>query len=88
MPDVVVVEAGDGQSARVDVIVVWVDPKHTEAYRDPALLDWIEQRAQQYDGLLGALIRFDARRALTLFPPHLTGDGWQEREGSCVLPPR
>jgi len=80
MPDFIRAVPNDGGPAQnVEVVQIWIDPKYPDAHRDPALRAWIFRRAQ--DGI-AALIRFDARRALTLIAPPLHADGaWVEIEG-------
>lgn len=72
-----------GERARIDVVQVWVDPKHPEAHRDPLLRAWLELRAAMYGQ--AALIRFNEKDALTLFPPSMTSTGeWVEHVGGRV----
>lgn len=81
-PEYVELQNLNGEVMRVDVVQVWVDPKYPHAYRDPKLLTWLEQRAKTLGH--AALIRFDSRRAVTLFPPSLSADGqWHEEGGEC-----
>lgn len=71
-----------GTETRFPVIQIWVDPKYPDAHRDPALRAYLEKLA----ALSGyaAIVRFDARRALTLFAPHFCEDGvWHEVRGIC-----
>lgn len=82
-PDYIEIIMSSGEVMRVDVVQIWVDPKHPHAYQDPRLLAWIERRAQRLGH--AALIRFDSYRALTLFPPSLSSDGnWHERAGQST----
>jgi hypothetical protein len=69
--------------ARIDVVQVWVDPRHPNAHRDPALRAYLADRAARFEQ--AALVRFDERRAITLFAPSMTSTGeWVEHEGGCV----
>ena len=73
----------DGKVMRVDVVQIWVDPKHPNAHRDPALRAWIDRRAKRLGH--AALVRFDSRRSLHLFPPSMSADGrWHERQGTAI----
>lgn len=72
-----------GEVTRVDVVQIWCDPAHPNAHRDPALRAWIERRAARFGH--AALIRFDSRRALHLFPPSMCADGlWHETQGQMI----
>ena len=65
---------------RVPVVQIWVDPKHPDAHRDPALRAWLERRAQRTPQL--ALVRSDSQRGLVLAPPCMTDSGqWEEQPG-------
>lgn len=83
-PDYVnLVHHHDGAVRRIDVVQIWVDPKHPNAHRDPALRAWIDRRAARLGH--AAIVRFDSRRALHLFPPSLSSDGrWHERHGTSL----
>jgi len=75
MPDYVEV-AETGQ--KIPVLQIWCDPDYPLAHRDPALRKLLDERH------VVALIRFDERDAMTLFPPSLTADRkWVEHTGSC-----
>ncbi|MGX1151481.1 hypothetical protein AB7M15_007303 [Bradyrhizobium ottawaense] len=81
MPDFITVTDGaTGAKQNIQVVQIWVDPKHPGAHRDPALRRWLYRRAQ--DGI-AALIRFDARDALTIFAPPFDAKGeWHEVSGA------
>lgn len=80
MPDfVTLAENGDGsgEAHNLEVVQVWVDPAHREAWRDPALLAYLERRAA--DGVAG-IIRFNATDAIVVFAPALSADRqWHEK---------
>jgi hypothetical protein len=81
MPDFVTCER-DGEATNIEVVQVWIDPARPDAYRDPRLRAYLERRAQQ--GIIG-LIRFNARDAMTLWPPSISNDGkWHEVGGLCA----
>jgi hypothetical protein len=77
VPDFVTAEPHDGsEPTNIEVVQIWVDPKHRDAWRDPALLAYLERRGQEGKA---ALIRFSSTEALTVFPPSMSGDGkWHE----------
>ena len=84
MPDYIQVMDNDtGTQVEIPVVQVWLDPKHPDAYRDPALRAYLERRA--VDGY-AALIRLNARDGFSLFAPPLASDGqWHEiRHGTAV----
>jgi hypothetical protein len=85
MPDFVTMTINDDLSApsvNIEVIQVWIDPKHRDAHRDPRLRAYLERRGKE--GKV-ALIRLNESEAFTLWPPSLTGDGrWHEKHG-CSL---
>jgi len=61
------------------MLQIWCDPHFREAWRDPALLAFI-------DGQLGfgALIRYGPAEGKAVFPPSLTGRGWVEKDTSMA----
>ena len=76
LPDFITVDDDDVGPVNIEVVQVWVDPKHREAHRDPKLRAYLERRGKE--GKL-ALIRFSEREAFVLFPPSLTKTGqWME----------
>ena len=67
MPDFITVLNNEtGVKDNIQVAQIWVDPKHPDAHRDPALRRWMFRRAQ--DGI-AALIRYNSKDGLTIFPP-------------------
>lgn len=80
MPDYVTARF-DGEVRNIPVVQIWCDPHHRDAWRDPALRRWLFRRAQ--DGI-AAIIRFDARDAITVFAPPFDIDGqWHEIAGTA-----
>ena len=77
LPDFITIEPHDGTApTNVEVVQVWVDPKHRDAWRAPELLAYLERRGQ--DGI-AAIIRYGAREGFTLFPPTMSSDReWHE----------
>lgn len=77
MPDFILV---DGEP--VEVVQIWVDPRHRDAHRDPALRSYIERRALENKV---ALIRYNAKDAFTLIAPVLCNDRqWHELSGTSL----
>jgi hypothetical protein len=75
VPDFVTLTEGDTRT-NVEIVQIWVDSKTPDAWRDPALLAYIERRGKEGKA---ALIRFDNKRAIAVFPPSMSMDGqWHE----------
>lgn len=73
-----------GERSNVEVVQIWCDPKHPDAWRDPALRRYIERRAAEGKA---ALIRFDNKRAITVFTGPLSQDGqWHEVHDGQLRP--
>lgn len=67
MPDYVTVRPNDGTgSFKIPVVQIWVDPKHRDAHRDPALRRFLARRGA--DGI-AAIIRYSATEGFVLVPP-------------------
>ena len=80
LPDYITrVDNATGERRDFPCIQVWVDPDRPEAFRDPALLDYLQRRALQ-DGMV-ALIRRGYHPTLTLVAPALSGEDWIEIAG-------
>lgn len=77
MPDFITfIDHQSGQKGTLEVIQIWVDPAHREAWRDPALLAYLEEESKEGRA---AIIRYSATDAFTLIPPALSDDGeWHE----------
>lgn len=63
---------------KIPVIQIWVDPKHPDAYKNPELMAWLNDKKAT------ALIRYDSANSLALFPPSVTGKGWLVKSGVCT----
>lgn len=72
LPDVVRGDSDEGEAV-MDVVQVWVDPENPEAWRDPAMIEYIKRRAAE--GIL-TLIRYNEANALLVVSPPL-GE-WRE----------
>jgi len=80
MPDYVTAVREDGERQHVPVLQIWVDPRHPEAHRDPALRAFLDH----YGGTKGmaAIIRYSSSDGFVIFPPSMTGGHWVEnRDG-------
>jgi hypothetical protein len=77
MPDFVTLQDNaTGALQNIQVVQIWIDPKYPDAHRDPALRRWLFRRAQKG---IAAIVRFNAKDALTLFAPPFDKDGeWHE----------
>jgi Putative zinc- or iron-chelating domain len=80
MPDIITMAPNDGSPPTdFNVIVIWCDPKHPEAHRDPALRRYLARQAEQNH--MAAIVRFNNREALALFAPFFDslkrGEWWE-----------
>jgi hypothetical protein len=77
MPDFVTVRDDEtGALEHIQVVQIWVDPKHPDAHRDPALRAYLERRAEEH--IIG-LVRFNDTDGFALFPPARSSDRqWHE----------
>jgi putative zinc- or iron-chelating protein len=86
MPDFVTLTEEGHESANVEVIQIWVDRKFPDAYKDPALLAYLERRGKEG---IAAIIRYSGDQAFIMFPPAMTKSGkFQEHHGGTVRPER
>lgn len=84
MQDFVTLRPNDGSEPyNVPVVQIWCDAKAPDAWRDPALLAYLDRRGK--DGV-AAIIRFDNKRGITVFPPSMTGDTWREYPNGELRP--
>jgi hypothetical protein len=84
MPDFVTLrDDATGEAQHVQVVQIWVDPKHPDAHRDPALRAYLERCAE--DNTIG-LVRWDNEAAIAIFPPALSADQqWHEVKSNFRL---
>jgi hypothetical protein len=68
-----------GELQHIQVVQIWVDPKHPDAHRDPALRAYLERRAK--DNIIG-LVRWNDLEGMAIFPPELSADGQWHEKGS------
>jgi hypothetical protein len=89
VPDHITMQDNEtGEQRHIQVVQVWVDPKYPLAYRDPALRAYLLRRGEQG---IAALVRYDNKRAVTLIPPNMIGDGiapagWLQADGWVEVP--
>lgn len=85
LPDFITMQPHDGSApTNIQVVQIWCDPKMPDAWRDPALLAYIERRAAEG---IATMIRFGSRDAITVFAPALSVDGeWHEVHDGTVGP--
>lgn len=72
-----------GERIDIPCIQVWVDPDRPQAFRDPALLDYLQRRAMREGAV--ALIRRGDKPGLVLVAPAVSGQDWIEVEGGCEV---
>lgn len=82
MPDfVTTIDNETGARQNIQVVQVWVDPKHRDAHRDPALRRYLERRAREG---IAAIIRFSASEAIVLIAPPVSDGQWHEYPGNSM----
>jgi hypothetical protein len=83
MPDFITINHDEtGEKQNIQVAQVWIDPKHPDAHRDPALRRWMFRRAQ--DGI-ATIVRYNAKDAVVIFAPPFDAEGqWHEITSGMV----
>ena len=66
MPDFVTIDHPELGLIKEPVTQIWLDPKHPDAHRDPALRNYIEKTRR------AALIRTGEKTAFVIVPPCLS----------------
>lgn len=73
MPDyVTLVNDETGARSPLEVVQIWCDPKFPDAWKDPALLDFIERRGREGKA---AIVRYSQSGGVGVFPPGTTDNG-------------
>jgi hypothetical protein len=87
MPDYVeIVENETDARTAIEVVQIWVDPRAPDAWRDQALLDYIDRRGQEG---IATIIRWSNIEAMTVFPPSMSTDRqWHEISHGQLRPER
>ena len=71
IPEYVTLRPHDGgPKQQAPVVQVWLDPRYPDAWRDPGLLAYLDQRSKQG---FAALLRTSSHQASVLIPPRLSG---------------
>lgn len=71
IPEFVTLSPHDGRPPQqAPVVQVWLDPRYPDAWRDPGLLAYLDERAKQG---FAALLRTSSHQAACLVAPRLTG---------------
>lgn len=55
-------------------VQVWVDPRYPDAWDNPKLKYWLDQKA------MPVIIRYGHDKGFVMFPPSLTGSDWQRHD--------
>lgn len=72
-----------GERQEMAAIQVWVDPATPDAWRDPALLAYLNRQH------CAVLVRYNGHDGFVLFPPSIADDGqWHEIRNGKVEPER
>lgn len=81
VPDfVTITDNQTGDTFHIQVVQCWVDPRYPTAYREKAFLDYVQRRGKEGTA---AILRFNNREAITLFPPSMSSDNqWHEVIGN------
>ena len=83
MPDFVTLEHNEThERTNIQVVQVWCDPDYPDAWKDPALLAYLERRGKEGTA---ALVRFNSRDAITVFPPAMCADGQWHANSNMTL---
>jgi hypothetical protein len=80
LPDfVALIDDKTGEQTPVEVVQVWCDPAHRNAYRAPDFRRYVRRRACEGKA---TIVRFSSAEAVTLFAPEISPDGkWHEIGG-------
>lgn len=71
MPDIIV-----ANGERLQIIQIWVDPSHPDAWRTPEMLAYIDRRGAEN---IATLIRYDSKKGIVVFSPSISSDKqWHE----------
>jgi len=83
MPDfITALQNETGLKQNIQVVQIWIDPKHPEAHRDPALRRWMVRRAEEGKA---AIVRFNTKDTIVIFAPPFDVDGqWHEITSGMV----
>jgi hypothetical protein len=81
MPDFITITENNKEPVNIEVVQVWCDPNHRDAYKDPALLAYLARRGE--DGI-AAIIRYAEHDGFVILPPAMTPNGkfYEHRHGT------
>jgi hypothetical protein len=65
----------------IDVVQIWVHPRHRDAWRAPPVLEYLDKLGTRN---VAAIIRYSPYDAVCVFPPSMTGGGWTVKTGNIV----
>ena len=84
VPDHIIAQDTEkGTEQSVEVVQVWVDPNHPDAWRAPSILAYLERRGHEN---VAAIIRYGSHDGFVLIPPAMSdGHGWVEKRSKMVL---
>jgi hypothetical protein len=77
MPDFITAQDNEtGATQSIQVVQIWIDPRYSDAHREPALRRWMVRRAEEGKA---AIVRFNSKEAIVIFaPPFDAGGEWHE----------
>lgn len=82
VPDYVTVRPEGAEPMTIPVVQYWCDPATPEAWRDPAMMAFIERRAREG---YAAQIRYSNDKAIVVFAPPFFDDGrWHVERGGTM----
>jgi hypothetical protein len=83
-PDKILAIEDEGRIVEVQTVQIWVDPNYPDAWKDPALAEYLIRRGKE--GIVGQ-IRFNSEKALIVIPPNMTENKkWVIKEGQMNVP--
>lgn len=83
-----VIDIGDhntGQTMHLAVMQVWCDPNHPDAWKDPQLIELIEQQGRNGTA---TLVRYNSAEGFAVFPHSMTGTGLKTVKSNMTMPER
>jgi hypothetical protein len=86
LPDFITLTEDDRETRKIEVVQIWVDRDYPDAYKDPALLAYLERRGKKG---VAAIIRYSEHEGFVMFPPAMTeGRGFVEHRSGTIRPER
>lgn len=83
MPEFVkAIDNATGEATTIPVIQVWIDPKRPlDWWKDQGLLAYLDERGKTG---FAAIMRLSSSEGYVIFPPSMTGQGWQRGNSSTA----